>query len=777
MSDNKPFPAPPVAKKHRTETTLHGVTLADDYAWLREKENPEVTVYLEAENAYADAVMAPLAGLREELYQEMLSHIKQTDISVPYRDGDWWYYSRTEEGQQYAIYCRKRDTSKTMGAPGLALETGKSNNTGAPGLDLETWESNSPGPTRNTLEEVLLDGNELAKGHAFFSIGATDITDDGRFLAYSTDTRGFRQYTLHIKDLATGETLAGEVERVGSVTWAPDNLSLFYTVEDEQQKRQFQLWRHTLGTPHSSDVLILEEPDERFNLAVGRTRDGKFIILESASHTTSESHVLSADDPSGAFTLIVPRQDEHEYSVDHRNGLFFIRTNDRGRNFRLVTAPVATPGRDHWAELIPHRDAVMLEDVDLFAGFFIACEREDGLPRLRVWKFAGDSPAAGPLAASAGEIAFPEPAYSAYPHINRILETTTFRYAYQSLVTPSSVYEYDVATGASTLLKQVEIPGGFDRRLYASERIHATASDGVAIPISIVYRRNMRLAPPDSSAAVPPVSSAAVPPASSAAVPPVSAAVVPPVSRPAVARDSGPAPNPLYVYGYGSYGYSLPLGFSGNRLSLLDRGFVMAYAHIRGGGDLGKPWHDAGKMLVKRNTFTDFIACVDHLTAHGYGDPARVAIEGGSAGGLLMGAVANMRPDLFRAVVSHVPFVDVMNTMLDASLPLTVPEYEEWGDPNQEEFFRIMLSYSPYDNLRAAAYPAMLVKTSLHDSQVMYWEPAKYVARLRTLSTSSHPLLLVTNMQAGHGGASGRYDYLKEIALDYAFLLRELGLV
>lgn len=473
------FPTPPVARKHRTQTTLHGVTLADDYAWLREKENPDVTVYLEAENAYADAVMAPLAGLREELYQEMLSHIKQTDISVPCRDGDWWYYSRTQEGLQYSVYCRKAATSKSTGAPGLALETGESNRSGA-----------DAGPERSTPEEILLDGNELAKGHAFFSIGATDITDDGRFLAYSTDTRGFRQYTLRIKDLATGETLAGEVERAGSVTWAADNKTLFYTVEDEQQKRQFQLWRHTLGTPHSSDVLIVEEPDERFNIAVGRTRDGKFIILESASHTTSESRILSAGEPTAAFTLISPRQDEHEYSVDHRNGLFFIRTNDRGRNFRLVTVPVATPGRDHWTELIPHRDAVMLEDVDLFAGFFIACEREDGLPRLRLWKFSGDSSAAGPLAASAGEIAFPEPAYSAYPHINRIFETTTFRYAYQSLVTPSSVYEYDLATGVSTLLKQLEIPGGFDRTLYASERIHATASDGVAIPISLVYRKD-----------------------------------------------------------------------------------------------------------------------------------------------------------------------------------------------------------------------------------------------------------------------------------------------
>ena len=747
MSENNPS-VPPVARKIHTETTLHGLTLADDYAWLRNKENPEVTAYLEAENTYAESLMAPLAGLREELYQEMLSHIKQTDISVPYREGDWWYYSRTEEGLQYGIYCRKRAVAPSFsaspsGAPGLASETWESTHSGqipnapenvlsgAPGLASETWESTQSGQIPGAPEQILLDGNELAKGHTFFAIGATDVTDDGRWLAYTTDTRGFRQYTLRIKDLETGETLPGPivpspVERVGTVAWAADNQTLFYTVEDEQQKRQYQLWRHDLLAPHSADVLVFQEDDERFNLAVGRTRDGKFIVVEAASHITSESRVLPADDPHGNFTLIAPRVDDQEYSVDHRNGLWFIRTNDRGRNFRLVTAPVATPGREHWTELIPHRDAVMLEDVDLFAQFFIACEREDGLPRLRLWKFAGDGAAAAP----AGEIAFPEPAYSAFPHINRIFDTTTFRYAYQSLVTPNSVYEYDTATGASTLLKQVEIPGGFDRTLYASERIHAQAPDGVAIPVSIVYRKDKR----------------------------------------------APGKNPLYVYGYGSYGYSLPLGFSSNRLSLLDRGVVMAYAHIRGGGDLGEPWHDAGKMLVKRNTFTDFIASVEYLTAQGYGDPNRVAIEGGSAGGLLMGAVTNIAPEKVRAVVSHVPFVDVMNTMLDASLPLTVPEYEEWGDPNQEEYFKYMLSYSPYDNLRAVDYPAMLVKTSLHDSQVMYWEPAKYVAKLRTLKTDAHPLLLVTNMQAGHGGSSGRYDYLKEIALDYAFLLRELGL-
>lgn len=685
---------PPTARKEHTETSIHGVVLNDDYAWLRDKQSPDVTAYLEAENAYATAVMAPLENLREQLYEEMLSHIKQTDDSVPFRDGDWWYYNRTEEGRQYGILCRKRGSASA--------------------------------PDADAPEEIILDGNKLAEGLAFFSIGGTSVTDDGRWLAYTTDTTGFRQYTLRIKNLETGGTLPGEVLRVGSIVWAADNVTLLYTVEDEEQKRQFQLWRHARATAHSDDVLVYQDDDERFNLGVGRTRDGKFLVMESASHTASENWVLPAAEPAGAFKLICAREDDHEYSVDHRNDLWFVRTNDAGRNFRLVTAPESTPGREHWVEQIPHRPAIMLEDVDLFASFYVACEREDGLPRLRLWKFTGDEAAA----ASSGEIVFPEPAYSAHPHINRIFDTTTFRYVYQSLVTPGSVYEYDLVNGQSTLLKQVEVPGNFDRSLYASERLHATASDGVLVPVSLVYRKDKR----------------------------------------------EPGKNPLYVYGYGSYGYSLPLGFSSNRLSLLDRGAVMAYAHVRGGGDLGNPWHDAGKMLNKRNTFTDFISVVEYLTAHEYGDPLRVAVEGGSAGGLLMGAITNLRPDLFRAVVSHVPFVDVMNTMLDASLPLTVPEYEEWGDPNQETYFRYMLSYSPYDNLEPASYPAMLVKTSLNDSQVMYWEPAKYVAKLRTLKTDNNSLLFVTNMQAGHGGSSGRYDYLKEIAFDFAFVLRELGL-
>jgi len=679
---------PPIARRQQTVNTFHGYRLTDDYAWLREKTSPEVIAFLEQENAYTRAVMKNTEELQAKLYDEMLSHIKETDVSVPFRDRDYFYYSRTEQGAQYPIYCRKRGS-----------------------LEAE--------------EEVILDMNQLAVGEAFMALGALTVSDDGNLLAYSTDTTGFRQYTLHIKDLRTGEVLADQAQRVGSVVWAADNRRLFYTVEDEETKRQFQLYRHVVSEPRDKDALLYEEADERFNVGAGRTRDGKYIVLESASHTASEEQFLPAADPQGSWTLIEPRRENIEYSSDHREGLWYIRVNDTARTFRLVTAPVATPGRSYWRELIAHREDVMLEELELFQSFAVLVERSNGLPHLQVRFFDNQ----GSFTGRSPEIAFPEPTYSAHPHVNREFVTDTFRYGYQSLVSPTSVYEYNVVTGQSTLLKELEVPGGFDRSLYRSERLFATAPDGTRIPVSIVYRRDKK----------------------------------------------GNGSNPLYIYGYGSYGYSLPVGFNSNRLSLLDRGFILAYAHIRGGGDMGKPWHDAGRLMNKMNTFTDFIAVTEYLTAQGYGDPGRVAMEGGSAGGLLMGAVANMRPDLYRAVLSHVPFVDVMNTMLDPTLPLTIGEYEEWGDPNQPEAFTYMLQYSPYDNLDRKAYPAMLVKTSLHDSQVMYWEPAKYVAKLRTLKTDDNLLLLETNMSAGHGGASGRYDYLKEIALDYAFLLQELG--
>jgi oligopeptidase B len=687
---------PPSARKESTPTTLHGHVLEDDYRWMRDKTSAEVISYLEAENAYTDSAMEPTKELQAKLYAEMLSHIKETDESVPYRNRGWFYYVRTVEGSQYPIHCRR-----------LAI-----------GARFD----------ESQAEEILLDVNQLAEGQPFMSVGGMTVSPDGFLLAYSTDNTGFRQYTMHVRDLKTGKDLADTAERVGSMAWASDSKTLFYTTEDEVTKRHDHLFRHRLGDAAADDAAIWEERDERFNLGVGKTRDGKYLLMEAGSHTTNECSYLSAETPGGMFLVIAPRVDEQEYHVDHRDGLFYIRTNDMGKNFRVVTVPVDGGGREAWTELIPEDKEAPLEDFEVFSEFCVSARRRLGLPTLTVTQF-GEGGRLGESGASK-EIAFPEPVYSAGAHANPEFETDAFRYSYQSLVSPASVYEYDVKSGGSTLLKQQEVPGGFESARYASERVWVEAADGVRVPVSVVYRRDR------------------------------------------FGRDSN---NPLYLYGYGSYGYPLPIGFSASRLSLLDRGVVIAYAHIRGGGEMGDQWHDAGKMMVKRNTFTDFIAAAEQLVAKGYGAKDRVAIEGGSAGGLLMGAVVNERPDLFRVVLSHVPFVDVMNTMLDASLPLTVAEYEEWGNPNEAEAFAYMRSYSPYDNLKAADYPAMLVKTSLNDSQVMYWEPAKYVAKLRTLKTNDAPLLLHVNMDAGHGGASGRYDYLKEIAFDYAFLLRELG--
>jgi oligopeptidase B len=684
---------PPQARREPTPTTLHGQTLEDDYRWMRDKSSPETLSYLEAENAYTDALMKATEPLQKKLYEEMLSHIKETDVSVPYRDRGWFYYVRTVEGSQYPIHCR-------------SLATGAK------------FDDSQP-------EVVLLDVNKLAEGQAFMALGAMAVSPDGWKLAYSTDNTGFRQYTMHVRDLRTGEDLPDTAERTGSIAWAADSHTLFYTTEDEVTKRHDHLFRHRLGDAVGDDAVIYEERDERFNLGVGKTRDGKYLLMEAGSHTTNECSYLDAETPGGMFLVIAPRVDEQEYHVEHREGLFYIRTNDGGKNFRVVTVPVDGGGRESWVELIAEDKDAPLEDFDLFARFCVSSRRRLGLPTLTVIRIGED----GRLG-DGQEIEFPEPVYSAGGHANPEFETEAFRYSYQSLVSPASVYEYDVNDGTSTLLKQQEVPGGFDSSRYASERVWVEAADGVRVPASVVYRRD------------------------------------------SFKHDSN---NPLYLYGYGSYGYPLPIGFSASRLSLLDRGVVVAYAHIRGGGEMGDLWHDAGKMMVKRNTFSDFIAAAEQLVEKGYGAKGRVAIEGGSAGGLLMGAVVNERPDLFGVVLSHVPFVDVMNTMLDASLPLTVAEYEEWGNPNEAEAFAYMRSYSPYDNLKAGPCPAMLVKTSLNDSQVMYWEPAKYVAKLRTLKTNDTPLLLHINMDAGHGGASGRYDYLKEIAFDYAFLLTQLG--
>jgi oligopeptidase B len=677
--------APPVAKAVHTENDINGGKLVDNYRWLRDKSNPEVAQYLQAENAYSDSVMAPTTALQQKLYDEMVSHIKETDVNVPYKYGDHFYYSRWEKGQQYPIYARKQGSVEAA-------------------------------------EQITIDQNELAKGQPFMSVGAYEMSDDGNLLAYTTDNTGYRQYKLRVRDLRTGKDSEVIAERVGSVTWANDNKTIFYSVEDEKTKRQYRLYRHVMGGEVGKDPLIYEEKDERFSVGAGKSRSGKYIFMNIGSHTTSEARMLDADHPESEWTVIAPRQQGIEYYPDHHGDQLLIRTNDKGRTFRLVSAPVDNPGKENWKEIIPTRSDVMLNDIDVFADFYVLVEREDGLPQLTVVNFAGGEK---------NRITYPEPVYTAAPQINREYKTTKYRYAYQSLVTPGSVFDYDVETHTSTLLKQTEVPGGYDASKYQSERVWVVAKDGVKVPISLVYRKDLKKA--DGS-------------------------------------------NPIYVYAYGSYGAILPVTFGSGRLSLLDRGVVMAFAHIRGGGDLGKPWHDAGRMMNKMNTFTDFIACTEYLVANKYGAHDKVIIEGGSAGGLLMGAVTNLRPDLFRVVISHVPFVDVMNTMLDASLPLTVGEYEEWGNPNEKAAYDYMVKYSPYDNLKKAAYPAILVKTSFNDSQVMYWEPAKYVAKLRTLKTDKHVLLLKTNMAAGHGGASGRYEHLKEIAFDYAFMLTQLGI-
>jgi oligopeptidase B len=675
-------PAPPVAARVRRTELLHGDTRVDDYYWLREKSNPEVAAYLEAENAYTAAVLKPTEAFQDALYREMLGRIQETDLSVPYREGAYFYYARTEEGKQYPTYCR------TKGRP----------SDGVP-------------------EEILLDLNELAQGQAFLSLGAFAVSDNGRYLAYSTDTTGFREYTLVVKDMESGQLLPFRVERSGSVAWATDDATLFYTTEDDA-KRAYRLHRHRLGD--AADEVLYEETDERFRVFAGRSRSKGYLFLASASHTTSEWRALSADQPHGPWTLIAPRRQDHEYDVDHHGDRFYIRTNDRGRNFRLVTAPVAAPGPESWQEIVPHRADVMLEGVELFREHYVLLERRHGLPTFQVTDLR---------TGAVHEVAFPEPAYTAAPGINVEFDTTLFRYTYESLVTPRSVFDYEMEARTATLLKEQPVLGGYDRSLYRSERLFATAPDGVRLPLSVVYRAG-------------------------------------------TPREGGA---PVLLSGYGSYGYPLPVTFSSNRLSLLDRGVVFALAHVRGGGEMGKAWHDDGRMAKKRNTFTDFIAAAEHLVAQGLGAPDRLVAEGGSAGGLLMGAVANLRPDLFRAIVSKVPFVDVINTMLDEELPLTIGEYEEWGNPRVAEDYAYLKTYCPYTNLAAQAYPAMLVKTSFNDSQVMYWEPAKYVARLRTLKTDDRPLLLKTNMAAGHGGASGRYDFLREVAFDYAFILWQMG--
>jgi oligopeptidase B len=674
-------PAPPVAKKERSTQTWHGRERVDEYAWLRRKGAPDVEAYLRAENAYAETMLRPTEGLQQRLYDEMLSRVQQADLSVPYARGGWLYYRRTEEGKQYPAYCRKR-------------------------------------PGEGAAEEVLLDLNEMAAGVAYLALGAFAPSDDGRLLAYSVDTEGFRVYDLRVKDLASGAALDVRAADVGSVAWAADGATLFYTVKDAA-KRPHRLYRRALGA--AAGELVYEEADERFNASVRRTRSGAYLVLRAESHTTSEERVLAAGEPGGAFRPVAARRQDHEYDLEHRGDVFLIRTNDRGRNFRLVEAPAADPSPANWRELVPHRDGVMLEGVDAFRDFHVLLEREGALPRLRLVDAASGR---------ATEVAMPEPVYSLGPAENYEFGARSYRYAYASFVTPESVYEVDVATGASALLKRTPVPN-YDPSLYAQERTFATAPDGARVPVSLVYKKG------------------------------------------AQARDGRGA---VFLYGYGAYGITVPASFRLSPVSMLDRGVTFALAHVRGGGDLGKAWHDGGRMMNKRNTFADFVAAAEHLVAAGYAAPGRVAIAGGSAGGLLVGAAVNARPDLFAAVLAQVPFVDVVNTMLDETLPLTVGEFEEWGNPKEAPAYEYMMSYSPYDNVAARDYPPMFVVSAYHDSQVFYHEPAKWVAKLRALKTDRNPLLLRMNMEgAGHGGKSGRFDALRDRAREQAFLLWHLG--
>ena len=674
-----PMP-PPVAPTQPHSVTLHGDTRVDDYFWLRDKGSPEVTAYLEAENRYAEEWMAPTEALQKTLYDEILGRIQETDRSAPFRKGAFEYFHRTQEGKQYRTHCRRQ-------------------------------------PGKADTEEVLLDMNALAEGRPFLSLGVYEVSPDGRYLAFSLDETGFRDYTLQIKDLQSGEMLSERMENVKSAAWASDGQTLFYTVDDET-KRPHQVRRHRLGAT-SEDAIVYQEDDERFRVAVWRSRSGQYLFRGVFSHTTSEIGFLSASDPAGTWRVVAERRQDHEYDVAHRGGDFLIRSNDRGRNFRVVRAPVDDPGPSSWRELVAHRDGVMIESLDVFEGFYVLLERESGLPYIRVSSFAN---------AESHRVSIDEPVYTLHPGANEEFSTDRFRFRYESLTTPDSVFDYDVRSKTRSLVKQIEVLGGYDPSAYESERLWATAEDGTRVPISVVYKKG-------------------------------------------TARDGSA---PMLLVGYGSYGYPYPTGFSHSRVSLLDRGVTYAIAHIRGGGELGKPWHDEGRMENKMNTFTDFIAVAEHLVANKYTSSHRLAIQGGSAGGLLMGAVSNLRPDLFGAVVTLVPFVDVLNTMLDDSLPLTVGEYEEWGNPNEPDAYARIKAYCPYTNIGAQAYPTMLVRTSLNDSQVMYWEPAKYVAKLRAQKTNDNPLLFRINMEAGHGGASGRYDYLRETALDYAFILSQL---
>jgi oligopeptidase B len=672
----------PVARVVPRVETVHGETRIDDYFWLRDRSDPEVLAYLDAENRYTRAVMQHTEPLQEQLFQEMRGRIKETDLSVPERIDDYFYYSRTEVGGQYPILCRRRGS---LEAP----------------------------------EEILLDQNPLAAEHAYFRLGASEVSPDHRLLAYSVDTSGAEEFTLYIKDVTTGQHLAESIPKTShGLAWANDSRTLLYTVLDDA-RRPCRLYRHVVGDDPSQDPLVYFEPDQAFFLDVSRTRSRKYLLLDLSSHSTSEVRFLSADHPEEPFRLVQPRRAGVEYTVTHHDDRFFITTNDAAPNFRLVQAPVERPSQEHWTPVLPYRPEIKLDSTDAFRQHLVIYERAAGLRQIRVLDLESGADHLIP---------FPEPVYTVRAHANPEFDTTLLRFTYTSLVTPSSVVEYDLSLHTWTVRKQTEVRG-YDPSLYRSERRFATAPDGVQVPVSLVYRVPLQL----------------------------------------------DGQRPLHLSGYGAYGLSYDPAFSSNSLSLLDRGFVVAIAHVRGGDEMGRAWYEGGRLLQKRSSFTDFIAAAEYLVAEGYTSSDRLVINGGSAGGLLMGAVTNLRPELFRVVLAEVPFVDVVNTMLDASLPLTVIEYDEWGNPNDPAAYSYIRSYSPYDNIEPKGYPHMLVTGGLNDPRVAYWEPAKWTAKLRAKKTDRNRLLLRTNMGAGHGGASGRYDLLREMAFKYAFILDVLG--
>ncbi len=673
---------PPIAAKKPKRLRHHGETRIDEYFWLRERDNPEVIAYLEAENRYTAARMRGTKDLQEKLFREMRRRIKETDLDVPVRVDDFFYYSRTEKGKQYPISCRKHRSLRAR-------------------------------------EQVLLDHNQLARGRKFFAVGVEEVSPDHRLLAFSTDTTGDERYTLQIKDLASGKLLPESIANVDQVAWSLDSRILFYTVLDDLH-RPYQLWRHALGTPVTDDVLVHHEADESFFLGVSMTRSRAYVVLDLQAKTTSECHVVPADQPLQPLRVVQRRRRHVEYSIDHHGEHFYVLHNHKAKNFELAITPVHKPGARHWRTLIAHRDDVLLEDVSLFQRHMVVYEREGGLEHIRIRRLDD---------ASEHRVRFPEAVYTVGESANPEFDTDTLRFGYSSLVTPTSIFDYDMNRRQRKLLKQAPVLGGYDPARYRTERVFAVAADGAQVPISLVYRKDVR-------------------------------------------RDGKAA---LFLTGYGAYGMSRDPSFSSVRLSLLDRGVIYAIAHVRGGSEMGRDWYEKGKFLHKKNTFTDFIACAEKLVQARYTSSERLAIQGGSAGGLLIGAVLNLRPDLFGAAVADVPFVDVLNTMLDPKLPLTVIEYDEWGNPNERKYFRYMQSYSPYDNVEAKAYPKLLVTAGLHDPRVSYWEPAKWVARLRATKTDGNELLLKTQMSAGHFGASGRYEMLKEIAFDYAYVLTRLG--